>query len=134
MDTMLRPLKTGFFPGDHIRARRRWGCWRHGILTTNHRVIRLDGSPFISRNARVVETSLEEFAGGGPIERVNYRYRYTARTAIDRARSRLGEEQGSALFNCSRHFARWCAAGNALDARACATDPFLARLRVTLKL
>ncbi len=59
----------------------------------------------------VERTSIETFARGKPIQVLRYPKRYIPDTVIQRAESRLGEQNYNLLFNNCEHFATWCMTG-----------------------
>lgn len=64
-----------------------------------------------TEEATVRQTSIEEFAQGGLIQRREYATCHIADSAVQRARSRLGEQKYNLLFNNCEHFATWCKTG-----------------------
>jgi hypothetical protein len=59
----------------------------------------------------IERTSQREFTDGRTIYVKRYPIRYIADTVIQRAESRLGENQYNILFNNCEHFATWCITG-----------------------
>lgn len=59
----------------------------------------------------IERTSKETFARGQTIQVLRYPKRYIPDTVIQRAESRLGEQNYNLLFNNCEHFATWCVTG-----------------------
>ena len=55
--------------------------------------------------------SLEEFAKGQPIFRVDSQIKYSREVVMARALSRLGEKRYHLITNNCEHFVRWCRSG-----------------------
>lgn len=85
----------------------RFGYVHHGIYVGGGRVIHYAGfKRFLSRGP-VEEVSLDEFAGGHPVEVIGT----GGCAAVARARQRLGEDRYRFFTNNCEHFARWCISG-----------------------
>ncbi len=61
--------------------------------------------------ATVARTSLETFARGNPVYIKSQPVSYVPDVVIERAESRLGEQQYELLTNNCEHFASWCKTG-----------------------
>jgi hypothetical protein len=61
--------------------------------------------------ATIARTSMETFARGNPVFVKPYRASYVPDVVIERAESRLGEQQYALLTNNCEHFATWCKTG-----------------------
>jgi hypothetical protein len=61
--------------------------------------------------ATVTRTSYEAFSWGKPVFVKPYSTSYVPDVVIDRAESRLGEQQYNLLSNNCEHFANWCKTG-----------------------
>lgn len=61
--------------------------------------------------ATVARTSYEAFSWGKPVFVKPYSTSYVPDVVIDRAESRLGEQQYNLLSNNCEHFANWCKTG-----------------------
>ena len=112
--------------GDHIKAD--YGMYyHHGIYVGDGQVIAYSKE----NNKSVALTSLDEFAQGHAIIKVEHDdAKFSRDEVVDRAYSRLGEDDYNLVFNNCEHFANWCVTGNAksdqvretvLDAAALAT-------------
>ena len=112
--------------GDHIKAD--YGMYyHHGIYVGDGQVIAYSKE----NNKSVALTSLDEFAQGHAIIKVEHDdAKFSRDEVVDRAYSRLGEDDYNLVFNNCEHFANWCVTGNAksdqvretvIDAAALAT-------------
>lgn len=83
----------------------------HGIYVGNGNVIHYSGlAENLSFNSGVIErTSLEAFsAGNGFTTKTYINPRFSGQAIVDRAYSRLGEDQYDILLNNCEHFCEWC--------------------------
>ena len=96
--------------GDHIRVKRK-GYWHHGIDAGGGWVYHYSGTLWKKRNATVRCDRRPTFADGGSIEVVHYDSCDPVEDVIDRARSRLEEQDYDLLRDNCEHFARWCKTG-----------------------
>ncbi|MBW9336215.1 hypothetical protein FEE59_22110 [Herbaspirillum sp. RU 5E] len=88
--------------------------WHHGIYGGNNRVIHYSGYVSTGGEGVVQWTSLDKFEGGGNafvIEHDNPKY--PGIKAVERAMSRLNEEEYCVAFNNCEHFVYWCLTGHA---------------------
>lgn len=113
--------------GDHIYYFRGGGTYsHHGIDCGDGTVVHFETSPWqklagglrSGELPQVARTSLEEFALGHSVDEIlvrDYDVRQIdhARTTLERAESRLGEEGYSVFNNNCEHFAVWCKTGMA---------------------
>src|SRR5215472_3742847 len=97
--------------GAHLVAPRRF-YRHHGIYAGGGRVIHYRGFKTLFERGPVEEVSLEAFAAGGPVF-VEYLPAdpFAGAAAVERARSRLGEDRYGLLTNNCWHFAKWCLSG-----------------------
>jgi hypothetical protein len=107
-------LKGFFKKGDIILTDR--FLYRHyGIYTGNGRVIHYAAkNGDFGGDIRVRETSIEKFANGRKCELVPGGFgakHFSREEVVSRARSRIGEENYSLVFNNCEHFALWCKYG-----------------------
>lgn len=99
---------------DHLRVRRFHKDTgrpfdHHGIYVGGGEVIEYDG-PVSSGKVRL--TTLADFGRSGePIDVVASDLRFAPAEVVERARSRLGEQNYSLLFQNCEHFAYWCRGG-----------------------
>jgi hypothetical protein len=106
-------------PGDHL-ASPRAGYTHHGIYVGEGRVIHylgLEQDIFKDpkgalQKAPISETRLEDFElGRGYYIKDHENRLYTPSQTVERARSRLGEDEYSLTFNNCEHFCHWCLYG-----------------------
>jgi hypothetical protein len=112
MDSVLmKPIKLQ--AGDVIYIDRVF--YRHyGIYAGKGRVIHYSGeNSHFGKDVGIRETSLKHFAGGGKYNVLQFvgSQPFSGKETVNRARSRLGEESYSLLFNNCEHFALWCKTG-----------------------
>ena len=101
-----KPLQEAlrcFRKGDHIAVDRELYS-HHAIYDGHGGVVEYDD--FIVRTA-----SLEAFAQGAKIYRVEEVAAYAPDEIMERARSRMGEQEYHLLFNNCENFATWCRCG-----------------------
>jgi hypothetical protein len=79
----------------------------HGIYVGNGRVIHYAGLARGWRRGPVEDISLERFAHGHSIRVRRDQRRFDSGTAVERARSRLGERSYRILTNNCEHFCAW---------------------------
>jgi hypothetical protein len=104
-------VADGLALGTHLTTPR-WGFVHHGLYAGNGRVIHYAGFKAWLRRGPVEVVTLEEFAGGRPVQvRTHLAAPYTGLTAVRRARSRLGENRYRFLSNNCEHFVEWCLSG-----------------------
>ncbi|MGB3533026.1 MAG: lecithin retinol acyltransferase family protein [Microcoleaceae cyanobacterium] len=91
-----------------------------------------DGSVIHYRKpSEIIErTSVTTFSRNNPVYVRQYPVRYIADTTIQRAESRLGENQYNLLFNNCEHFATWCVTGISDSRQIRDFVPLLSRLNV----
>lgn len=83
----------------------------HGIYIGNGNVIHYSGmADSLSLTTGIIEeTSLETFRAGNEFTVRTYAYpRFSGQDVVERARSRLGEDQYDILWNNCEHFCEWC--------------------------
>ena len=99
----LRDARKYFQRGDHIAVDRELYS-HHAIYDGKEGVVEYDD--FIVKTA-----SLEEFAQGAKIYRVEETPAYEPDEIMERAYSRMGEQEYHLLFNNCENFATWCRCG-----------------------
>lgn len=107
--------------GDHIRVERHGGLYyHHGIYIGNNKVIHfapLSGGEIINwSEAKVIETSLEDFLKDGEIEVRQYTddelmELYSPKEIVQNAKHCLGYTNYNLIFNNCEHFANSCTTG-----------------------
>lgn len=102
-DLSVEEGKKEFKKGDHI-ATLRTAYSHHGIY---------DGNGFVYeyQDGRVQWNSLRDFSAGDKMYRVDESAKYSANTIIERAKSRLGEQNYNVAYNNCENFATWCRCG-----------------------
>ena len=104
----------------------REGYSHHGIYVGGGKVVHYAGFCTTLHRGPVEEVTLERFAAGHDIVVVqDTRRRYGGLEAVERARSRLGEDRYRLLTNNCEHFCTWCIEGIARSeqVRACLSHP-----------
>ncbi|HTR08218.1 MAG TPA: lecithin retinol acyltransferase family protein [Paraburkholderia sp.] len=117
--------------GAHLVSRRA-GYSHHGIYVGAGRVVHYAGLCTSLHRGPIEEVTLERFAAGHEVEVVAHPFAaYAGREAVERARSRLGEDRYRLLSNNCEHFCTWCVdgKGRSEQVRTCVAHP-LAALRV----
>ncbi len=92
--------------GSHLITSRT-GYNHHGLFTENGQVVHLTSDNIIE------EIPLETFTEGRSYRIKKYHSQFSRREIINRARSRLGRENYSLLWNNCEHFVTWCIYGQA---------------------
>lgn len=84
----------------------------HGIYIGDDKVIHYAGLADGLTSGVVEATTLEAFSNGNGFTVKSHTYpRFTGQSVIDRARSRLGEDDYNVFFNNCEHFCEWCVNG-----------------------
>ena len=105
------PLLSKLFPGpkpskgDHIFVQRTLYS-HHGIYENINRVYQYD----MDNGVEVV--SLEDFADGDIVKIYVEKAYYSSDKIIERAKSRVGEDEYNLLYNNCQNFATWCRQGS----------------------
>jgi HRAS-like suppressor 3 len=98
-------------PGTHLTTRRR-GYVHHGLYAGGGRVIHYAGFGSRFRRGPVEEVTLDRFAGGRGWQIKPWAApKYTGQAAVERARSRLGEDRYSIWSNNCEHLVEWAVGG-----------------------
>jgi hypothetical protein len=97
--------------GAHLVTQRR-GYTHHGIYAGDGRVVHYSGLSRTFRRGPILESSIEDFAGGQAlwIEQSSDA-RYIGEEAVRRAYLRLGEDRYRLATNNCEHFCSWCLYG-----------------------
>ena len=100
--------------GSHIKVSRGFYT-HHGIYCGDDTVIHYSGMSNGGSKGGITETSLEEFLGDAPsCQIVHYAdsdIKYSRSEVIQRAYSRIGEDDYNLIFNNCEGFACWCITG-----------------------
>jgi len=84
----------------------------HGLYVGAGTVVHYSGFGSTWRSGSVKEVTLSEFAMGHPIRIVDHpNSAYSPQEVVDRARSRIGEDNYHLLTNNCEHFCTWCVYG-----------------------
>ncbi|MBN3788842.1 lecithin retinol acyltransferase family protein [Burkholderia sp. Ac-20353] len=111
--------------GAHLVSDRN-GYSHHGIYVGDGRVVHYAGLCASLHRGPIEEVTLERFAAGHSVRIVPHPYAaYAGRTAVLRARSRLGENRYRLLTNNCEHFCTWCVegTGHSEQVRTCVMHP-----------
>jgi len=99
--------------GDRVYVYRNWGqlegiYQHHGIDCGDGTVIH-----YRKPSEKIEKTSMKTFSQGNPVYVVEYGegFGYIADAVVEKAESRLGEQEYNLLFNNCEHFASWCKTG-----------------------
>lgn len=103
--------------GTHLTTRRR-GYVHHGLYIGQGRVIHYAGLKALLRRGPVEEVTLDAFsAGRGWQVQDRATATYRGRVAVERARTRLGEDRYRIWSNNCEHFVEWCLSGTPRSAQ-----------------
>ncbi|HSB99367.1 MAG TPA: lecithin retinol acyltransferase family protein [Burkholderiaceae bacterium] len=98
--------------GTHLTTPRR-GYVHHGIYAGDGRVIHYAGYHRPFRRGPVLETTLEQFTRGhGVRAEAAAAAHFAGADAVERARTRLGEDRYRVWTNNCEHFVHWCLSGS----------------------
>jgi HRAS-like suppressor 3 len=107
----------GLAPGTHLSTPRR-GYRHHGLYVGNGRVLHYAGLHQGFRRGPIEEVSLARFTRGRGFEIVaSGPALFNGPRAIERARSRLGEDRYRLWSNNCEHFVHWCLHGTQRSAQ-----------------
>jgi hypothetical protein len=103
--------------GAHLTTPR-WGYLHHGIHAGGGRVIHYAGFNRALRSGPVEEVPLARFTRGRALRvQVPPAPRYCGAAAVERARSRLGENRYHFWSNNCEHLVEWCFSGQSRSAQ-----------------
>ena len=103
--------------GTHLTSPR-WGYVHHGLYAGNGRVIHYAGFNRAWRCGKVEEVTLAQFTRGRELQvQPSPAPRFGGPVAIERARSRLGEDRYRFWSNNCEHFVAWCLTGTSRSAQ-----------------
>lgn len=119
--------------GDRIYVYRNWGqleglYQHHGIDCGDGTVIH-----YRKPSETIERTSMKTFSWGNPIYVVEYGegFGYIADAVVEKAESRLGEQEYNLLFNNCEHFASWCKTGVSESSQVKNFLPLVSKLDAT---
>lgn len=98
--------------GEHIRVQR-FLYSHHGIDCGDGTVLHYTGTLWKRKGATVKRTALQDFAAGKKLAVLHYDNQEEPNEVIQRAESRLNEQEYSLIGNNCEHFATWCMTGKA---------------------
>ena len=96
--------------GDHVKVRRTVYA-HHGIDIGDGTVVHFTGEPGNKSDAKIRQTSMEDFLHGGELEIVKYKKCNPPNKVIKTALSRKKQEGYNLLNDNCEHFARYCKTG-----------------------
>jgi len=103
--------------GAHLTTRRR-GYLHHGIYAGAGKVIHYPGFKRLFRRGPVEEVMLDQFTKGRAFAiRPEPEPKFPGAAAVERARSRLGENRYRVWTNNCEHFCEWCVSGESRSAQ-----------------
>jgi len=118
--------------GAHVTSPRK-GYVHHGIHVGNGQVVHYAGFAHRLRRGPVEEVSLAVFAGSHGYSVVDHAdAAFSGMAAVERARSRLGENRYHLLRNNCEHLALWCLTGRPVSRQAEAWIAPLVRMKALL--
>jgi hypothetical protein len=99
--------------GTHVVTPRR-AYRHHGIYIGGGKVVHYTGLQHGLRRGPVEEVTINEFANGRPIQLLpGTCANFQSHEVVERARSRVGENDWRLLTNNCEHFCEWCVRGEA---------------------
>jgi Lecithin retinol acyltransferase len=109
---------TNYPEGAHVVTPRR-AYRHHGIYIGGGKVVHYAGLQRGLRRGPVEEVTIEEFAKGHPIQLLpGALSTFHSHEVVQRARSRVGENEWRLLTNNCEHFCEWCVRGEARSYQA----------------
>jgi hypothetical protein len=87
--------------GSHL-VTPRIGYQHHGIYIGNEQVIHF------TSNSQIEIVSLSEFKDGNGYSIQSFHSKFSRKEIVERAKSRLGDENYNVIFNNCEHFCNWC--------------------------
>jgi len=112
--------------GAHLTSPRR-GYLHHGVYAGNGKVIHYGGFNRMFTSCPVEEVSFEEFTlGHGFAMKPWVAPKFFGADAVERARSRIGEDRYGLFSNNCEHFAEWCIGGKS---RSLQVEAWIARAK-----
>ena len=91
---------------DHLQVPRQHGLFNH------HGIDLGDGTVAHYLEGReILRSSTDEFSQGQPLSVIEHADASPVRVTLQRAMSRIGEQNYNLLFNNCEHFATWCKTG-----------------------
>jgi hypothetical protein len=103
-------------PGSHLVSPRNF-YMHHGIYLGGKHVAHYSGYSRSYKPGPIEVTDLESFANGKPVWMYQRQCEYSNDEIVNRARSRVGENQYKILSNNCEHFCSWCIKGKSHSAQ-----------------
>ena len=101
-----RPPEATVAAADHLEVPRQHGLFHH------HGIDLGDGTVAHYLEGReILRSSTDDFSQGQPLSVIEHADASPARVTLQRAMSRIGEQNYNLLFNNCEHFATWCKTG-----------------------
>jgi HRAS-like suppressor 3 len=98
-------------PGTHLVTSRR-GYMHHGIYVGRGMVVHYAGLSRFLHSGPVEEVTMSRFSRGRAVRIIEYSAsKYSPQEIVQRAFSRLGEDEYQVLRNNCEHFCNWCISG-----------------------
>ncbi|MGX5217465.1 MULTISPECIES: lecithin retinol acyltransferase family protein [Pseudomonas] len=106
----IGPDMDSLSPGAHLISPRRF-YMHHGIYLGNGTIAHYSGFGSSFKAGPIEITNMQRFAHGKPVWRLEEPRRFSNDQVVNRARSRVGENQYKLLTNNCEHFCSWCING-----------------------
>ncbi|QSH41991.1 lecithin retinol acyltransferase family protein [Lentisphaerota bacterium ZTH] len=101
--------------GEHLAVRRK-GYWHHGVGDDKGGIIHYSGFSEQAASGPVIQSSVSRFAQGRPMHLIKHTHRkFGILEAVERAKTRIGEQEYHLPSNNCEHFANWCIEGVAVS-------------------
>lgn len=108
---IIGPHKGILAPGTHLVTSRR-GYMHHGIYVGRGMVVHYAGLSRFLHSGPVEEVTMSRFSRGRAVRIIEYSAsKYSPQEIVQRALSRLGEDEYQVLRNNCEHFCNWCISG-----------------------
>ena len=126
--TQITGLRQGnLAPGTHLVTSRR-GYLHHGIYIGRGMVVHYAGLSGFLRSGPVEEVTMSRFSMGRAVRIIEYsESEYSPQEIVQRARSRLGENEYQVFRNNCEHFCNWCISGRSYSTQV--ESPLASALR-----
>ena len=104
--------------GDHLKVDK--GLYsHHGLYIGDGKVVHYSGLADGLSSGPIEVTTLQKFCGGDDIEAVEHSEKiYSENESVERALSRVGENDYHILHNNCEHFVNWCIEGEHISKQA----------------
>ena len=98
--------------GDHLKVDKGFYS-HHGLYIGSNKVIHYTGFANGMSSGPVKITTVDDFSFGSEIQIVEHtNEKYSVDKAIQRAKSRIGEQDYNLILNNCEHFVNWCLEGD----------------------